>query len=139
MTPGACAMMHPVHVLRVAHVLMTREAAALVTAAIACCSRLRAPDAGRQGRHHPAAAAAGGGNVKLELRVHRDRVATHERQRRPSLCADLQVCARRQMGVQCGEEVKVLHTEHAERVGRIVKVVHWARPRGLDCEPAAAR
>jgi hypothetical protein len=50
MTPGACAMMHPVHVLRVAHVLMTREAAALVTAAIACCSRLRAPDAGRQGR-----------------------------------------------------------------------------------------
>ena len=75
-----------------------------------------------------ALAVAGGGNVKPELRVHRDRVATHERQRRPGLCADLQVCARRQMGVQCGEEVKVWHTEHAERVGRIVKVVHWARP-----------
>ena len=37
-----------------------------------------------------APAVAGGGNLNLELRVHRDRVATHERQRRPSLCADLQ-------------------------------------------------
>lgn len=33
--PGASAMMHPVHVLRLAHILMTCEAAPLSTAAIA--------------------------------------------------------------------------------------------------------
>ena len=39
------------------------------------------------------------------------------------------------MGVQCGEEVEVWHTEHAERVGRIVKVWTGPAPGGLDCLP----
>ena len=67
-------------------------------------------------------------DLQLELRVHCDRVATRERKRRPSFRADLQVRARRQVGVQRRKELNGWHTEHAERVGRIVKFVHWGHP-----------
>src|SRR5271166_3262854 len=48
--PSACAMMHPVHVLRLAHVLMTREAAALSTAARLSLAAGSAPQSQKRAR-----------------------------------------------------------------------------------------
>jgi len=62
--PSARAMMHPVHVLRLAHVLMTRDAAALSTAATfsfanGCTRPIASPQGGPSARSRSAAKGIG--------------------------------------------------------------------------------